>query len=198
MNKKQPYFFCLLFSFLFVLNIAGQDPCPPEGSATIQNKKDLNIAKNRSITVDSSQIADFVPLASMISYTKKEDSVWFQNGTYIVTEGYLINAIEEGPESCNCNQAKKSLKNGDVHMFLGRSKNSKTKNCIVIEITPEFKEQHPDYEQLLTLKKKIRVTGYLLYDFIHRKDALMTCKSCTDIWRNNSWEIHPITEIEVL
>jgi len=188
----------LLFSFLFVIKITGQEPCPEWGSATSQKHKDLNIAKNRSISIDSSQIADFVPLASMISYTKKDDSDWFHNGEYVVTEGYLINAIEEGAESCNCNHAKKSLKNGDVHMYLGRSKSSKIKNCIIIEITPAFKNDNPDYEKYLILKKKIRVTGYLLYDFIHRKDALMTCNNCTDIWRKNSWEIHPITEIEIL
>ena len=195
----QPYFYCwLLFSFFLVNKITAQDPCPESGSATTEKGMQLNIAKNRSITVDSSHIPVFIALQDMISGTKEDDEGWFTVGDYIVTEGFLINAIEEGGESCNCDQADAALKNGDVHMYLGRTKTSKTKNCIIIEITPAFKNENPDYEKYMTAKQKIRVTGYLLYDYIHRKDALMTCKKCTNIWRNNCWEIHPITKIEIL
>jgi hypothetical protein len=188
--------FAFLFTVGFCISILGQGPCPKSGSATSQKAKQLNIAKNKGVT--SSKVPVFLSLDSMITTTKQDDKDWFTIGDYVVTEGFLINAIEEGAESCNCEDADATLKNGDVHMYLGLTKNAKPKNCIIIEITPAFKKKHPDYEKFLVLKKKIRVTGFLLYDYIHRKDALMTCTNCGKIWRNNSWEIHPITKIEVL
>src|SRR5262249_24069642 len=148
--------------------------------------------------VDSSQLPDFLPLDSLISNKKQEDSSWFTQGRYITTEGFLINAIEEGPESCNCGRANAGLKTGDVHMYLGLTKNANRKKCIIVEITPHFKKVHPDYATILTPKTKIRVAGFLLYDYMHRTSALMTCKSCKNVWRDNSWEIHPITDIKVL
>jgi len=196
MRKISASFFLLFFiSFLIVASAAGQT-CPKSGSAKTQKEKQLNIAKNKSVV--TSITPGFMPLDSMITTTKQDDKDWFYSGDYIVTEGFLINAIEEGAESCNCKEAKANLKNGDVHMYLGLTKNAKPKNCIIIELTPAFKKMHPDYEGLLVLNKKIRVTGFLLYDYIHRKDALMTCKKCTNTWRNNCWEIHPITKIEIL
>lgn len=195
---KKYFLFFSLISFSFSISTIGQPPCPKWGSATKPKEKKLNIAKNKSITVSSSKIPDFVPLDSLISSSKQEDSTWFTVGRYIYTEGYLINAIQEGGESCNCGQADATLKTGDVHMYLGLTKTAKPKNCIIIEITPAFKKKYSNYENYLTPKKKIRVTGFLLYDFIHRTNAFMTCKKCTKIWRNNSWEIHPITKIQVL
>ena len=195
--KKLPAFFLLpVLSFLFVFVSA--QPCPKSGSAKTAKQKQLNIAKNKSVSVSSSKTPVFIPLDSMITTAKQDDVNWFIVGDYIVTEGFLINAIEEGPESCNCSGADANLKNGDVHMYLGLTKNAKPKNCMIIEITPAFKKKHPDYEKWLTPGKKIRVTGYLLYDFIHRKDALMTCTNCGKTWRNNCWEIHPITNIKLL
>ena len=187
-----------LFAILFTVFATAQSPCPKSGSATGQKGMQLNIGKNKSVNVSSSKTPISISLDSMLSTTKQDDKDWFNVGDYIITEGYLVNAIEEGGESCNCGNANATLKTGDVHMYLGLTKNAKTENCIIIEITPAFKKKHPDYGKYLTLKKKIRVTGYLLYDYIHRKDALMTCKKCSSIWRNNSWEIHPITKIETL
>ena len=198
--KKGRLHFSVLFLLpvFFVLSALGQNPCPKSGSATTQKQKQLNVAKNKSVTVSSSMTPRFMLLDSMISGTKQEDKDWFTVGDYIVTEGFLINAIEEGPESCNCGNADAKLKTGDVHMYLGLTKTAKPKDCVIIEITPAFKKKFSSYENFLTPKKKIRVTGFLLYDFIHRRDAKMTCTNCGKAWRNNCWEIHPITKIEVL
>jgi hypothetical protein len=195
---KKVRIFLGLFVLLLIAHATFSQDCPKSGSAKRDKEKKLNIAKNKSVTVSSSKIPVFIPLDSLVTTVKQEDEDWFENGTYVYTEGYLINAIEEGGESCNCEEGNASQKTGDVHMYLGLTKAAKTKNCLVVEITPAFKKKYPDYEKYLTLKKKIRVTGYLLYDFIHRKDALMTCKKCTKIWRNNCWEIHPITKLKVL
>jgi len=116
----------------------------------------------------------------------------------VVIEGFLISFEEEGPESCNCNKATKAKKNGDVHMYLALVKNAPKKNCIVIEITPNFKKKHPDYQNLFQKNARVRVTGYLLYDYLHEANAFTTCTSCNNVWRKTCWEVHPITKLEII
>jgi len=94
--------------------------------------------------------------------------------------------------------ARKSKKDGDVHMYLGLKQNALKKNCIVVEITPAFKKKHPDYAALLTKNAMVKITGFLLYDFIHEKDAVTTCASCDGAWRKTCWEIHPVTAVNLL
>lgn len=178
--------------------ISAQNPCPNYGNATKPREKKLNIAKNRSVTVSQSKKAEYIPLNHLITTKRKEDSALYTTGMYAYTEGFLISFEEEGPESCNCNTASIKAKNGDVHMYLGLIPNAPKKNCIVVEITPKYKKKHPEYATQLIKGKKVRIFGYMLYDFLHRGQSFNTCKSCNGIWRKTSWEIHPITAIEEL
>ena len=182
---------------LFTLFSIAQ-PCPKSGDATTPEKKKLNIAKNKGVTVSSTKVPEFLPLKNLMPTHQRIDRNLYADGAYVYTEGFLTSFEEEGPESCNCGKAKKSLKDGDVHMYLGLKKNAVKKNCIVVEITPAFKKKHPDYALLLQKNAKVKITGYLLYDFLHEKDAFTTCTSCDGIWRKTCWEIHPITDIEIL
>lgn len=178
--------------------LLAQGPCPNYGSATKPKEKKLNIAKNRSVTVSSSKKADYIPLNELITTRRKEDSALYTNGMYVYTEGFLISFEEEGPESCNCNMANKKAKNGDVHMYLGLVNNAPKKNCIVVELTPAYKKKHPDYATQLIKGQKVRIFGYMLYDYLHRGQSFNTCKSCNGVWRKTCWEIHPVTAIEQL
>jgi len=187
-----------VFTFFLIQAFAFAQPCPKYGSATTPEKKKLNILKNAGVNVSATKIPEKLPLKNLLPARKRIDRHLYADGAYVVTEGFLISFEEEGPESCNCNKAKKSLKNGDVHIYLGLKKNALKKNCIVIEITPPFKKKHPDYESMLEENIKVRVKGYLLYDFLHEKDAINTCNSCDRAWRKTCWEIHPVTDIEKL
>lgn len=191
--------FCLSVCLITLLHSFGQN-CPAEGDATQENKKELNRKKNKSVTVSSGKEPEDLELRKLLpSKPRKNDKTLWKEGAYVVMEGYLVDFAEQGPESCNCALANDKEKTGDVHMFLGLAKNSAKKNCIVIEITPKFKDRFPDYEaKYLKKKAKIRVYGYLMYDFPHEKDSFTTCKTCKKIWRKTPWEIHPITEIEII
>ena len=96
---------------------AGQ--CPDYGTATDQAHKDLNKGKNKSITIPDTWTIQSLPLAHLINSVKKNDENRYLNGAYVYTEGYLISAEEQGPETCNCNKASKAKKSGDVHIYLG-------------------------------------------------------------------------------
>jgi hypothetical protein len=173
-------------------------PCPKYGTATNEKEKKLNIAKNQSVNVSSSEDPESFALNKLITTKKRKDENLFRNGAYVVTEGFLMSFEEEGAETCNCGKASKAKKNGDVHMYLALVKNAPKKNCIVIEITPAFKKIHPDYENLFKKNAKVRVTGYLLYDYKHEGNAVTTCTSWSDVWRKTCWEVHPITSLEIL
>ncbi len=194
--KKICYATSLLFSFFITFYVYSQS-CPKHGSATTEDKKHLNVWKNHSSRIPSTQ-AQPLPLNMLITRSNKPDVHKFQEGAYVVTEGYIIDFGEQGPESCNCNRASKSLKNGDVHIALALSPRSTKKNCIVIEITPSFKKLHPDYDKYLVIGSKVRVYGYLIYDLLHESNATNTCNACGNVWRKTCWEVYPITKIEVL
>ena len=188
--------YTLLIIILFIQGFAIAQPCPRYGNSTTPEKRKLNTLKNTGVTVSASRVPESLPLKNLITSKKRKDRNLYADGAYVVTEGYLISFQEEGPEACNCDKAKAKLKNGDVHMYIGLKKNAVKKDCIVVEITPAFKKKHPDYETLLDKNIMVRITGYLLYDFIHEKDAINTCTSCTGTWRRTCWEIHPVTDIE--
>lgn len=168
--------------------------CPDYGSATDPADRALNKGKNKSVTVPSSTL-QHLPLNMLITTSKKNDENRYQNGAYVYTEGYLVSYEEQGPESCNCNKASKAQKNGDVHIYLGLIPNAPKKNCIVVEITPKYKKVHPNYGDVLLPKTRVRVEGYLLFDFEHKGNAVNTCQSCGNVWRKTCWEIHPVTNI---
>ena len=188
----------LIVVMFFSKSILFSQPCPKSGNSKTLEKKNLNILKNASVTVNSSLQPEILPLRNLITSKKRKDRNLYADGAYVITEGYLISFEEEGPEACNCGKAKKSLKNGDVHMYLGLKKNAKKIDCIVVEITPSFKKKHPDYETMMGKNIKVRITGYLLYDFIHEPQAINNCTSCAGAWRRTCWEIHPVTAIEQL
>lgn len=180
-----------------VIGYNSYSQCPPEGTATDPEHKDLNKRKNKSASIPS-WTPQKVPLNMLITKSKKNDEKKFFNGAYVFTEGYLISSEEEGPESCNCNKATKAKKNGDVHIYLGLVPNAPKKNCIVIEITPKYKKLHSDYSDNLVKNAHVRVEGYLLFDSEHKGNAANTCESCGNVWRKTCWEIHPVTKLDLI
>ena len=171
------------------------DNCPPEGSATDDKHKTLNIHKNAS-TEAPSGTPDNWDIESVIGAPKHEDSTDFTVGSYVALKGFLVSFQEEGGESCNCGLAVAAEKTGDVHMYIGLTAGAPKTECVIVEITPDFKRLHPDYEQMLNAKTQVTVSGYLLYDIEHTAQSMNTCKSCTKTWRKTCWEIHPIVSIK--
>jgi len=187
----------LLLLPLFYFSSSLMAQCPKEGDATTPEKKKLNVFKNKGVSTPAGQ-PQFLPLKNLLPSVKRNDRGLYGDGAYVYTEGILVSFEEEGPESCNCQAAKKSRKDGDVHMYLGLKKDALKKNCIVVEITPAYKKKHPNYAQSLQKNSKVRISGYLLYDFIHESDAMTTCTKCDGAWRKTCWEIHPVINIKLL
>ena len=112
-----------------------------------------------------------------------------------LTDGYLVRQDEQGKERCNCNLATVREKDGDIHMYIGLVPDAAIKNCMVVEITPEWKKQNPEYDIKSMVGKKIKLKGFLLFDYMHKGNATNTCESCSNTWRKTCWELHPVTDI---
>ena len=190
-----------LFSFFQLLCLGlsigayAQNPCPPEGSATDPVRRQLNINKNQSAAVPKKKAVAW-DIKQVINADMHDDKNDFEVNAYVTLNGYLVSFKEEGPESCNCKEADAGDKTGDVHIYIGLHPDAPKNECVVVEITPDFKRLHPDYEKYLHNNVPITITGYLLYDLEHRPQATNTCNKCTTTWRKTCWEIHPITAIK--
>lgn len=176
---------------------SGQTPCPNYGDA-VNNTEKATFNKKKNKSIKTSGVPEFLPLKNLLPTKQRIDKNLYWEGAYVYTEGILTSAEEQGPESCDCKKADESRKDGDVHMFLSLVDNAPKKNSFVVEITPAFKKKYPDYKNLLTKHKKIRVYGFLFYDYDHENASFTTCTHCGNIWRKTCWEIHPITKIELI
>lgn len=179
----------LLLGFWSIV-LFSQSVCPPEGDATHEKEKQLNRLKNRS--VEFMDGANVLPLEDLLA--PGNDTARFTSEQYVTVSGYVVYYAPGDAESCNCHSDDK--KNHDVHIYIGKKKNSKKKDCIIVDITPPYKSSHSiDLKKLKG--KKVSVTGYLMFDFEHKGNAANTCMKCTRIWRRTAWEIHPVVKIEL-
>jgi hypothetical protein len=197
-------FLLFLVSTSFSQNcIPANEPCTnigcdkdSHGNEDLKEKA-LNKGKNRNAKAPAHTNAQHLTIGAFLNSAQQPDSSKYLAGTYVeVTGGYLVRKPDEmGPERCNCQRAKKSAKDGDVHMYIGLVPNAPIKNCMVVEVTPSWKSKRASYSFKDLIGKKVKVKGYLLYDYIHEPSALNTCHTCTGAWRKTCWEIHPVVAI---
>jgi hypothetical protein len=98
-------------------------------------------------------------------------------------------------ESCNCGSIADSLQ--DIHIYIGTTPGAKKEDCIIVEVTPQFKKLNPNFNAKEFVGKKVNIYGYLFYDKEHRGNAKNTCMICTNVWRRTVWEVHPVVKIEL-
>lgn len=198
----------IVFFITCLLAIPAFAQCPSEGRSKSPNnplndkEKALNRAKNRSAAIPPGS-ATYWDISEVIHEPKHDDRDEFNQGDYVYVEGYLITYTPEGGESCNCYLADHNkTKYGDIHIYIGLTKNAKKQDCIVVEITPKYKNLYHDYLSFLQQAKgtQVRVFGYLLYDYIHERNSANFCTTCTTptVWRKTCWEVHPIVAMEQL
>lgn len=188
------------------MSVSAYAQCPPEGTDKDGNplgakEQQLNRNKNKSARI-TNNYADYWDIQSVLKAPRHNDRDEFEVGEYVYLEGYLISSTPEKGETCNCYEADHDKARGDVHIYISTSKNATDDKSVIVEITPDYKLRNPDFEEQLAglNNKKVRVWGYLLYDYIHEKNSVNMCTSCSAraVWRKTCWEIHPIVSIEQL
>ena len=174
---------------------------PPEG---IGGDPDLNKEKNRWVAPASytdMSVAEIIAINhdELSAVGKAMRSRWTsaavdeattdENKAVRVT-GYIAHAKESGSEACN----GKSDVYHDFHIWITPSPNDDKNQGIIVEATPFWKEQFPDwqlhtFEKLANEHAKVRVSGWLLWDEEHGDEVGKS--------RGSLWEIHPFTKFEV-
>lgn len=125
----------------------------------------------------------------------------------VLLEGYFAMAKDGGKEGTNCGSGTRT----DIHMEIvatdAEDPKTNRNQHVITEVTPWFhdaisawtKENIGKYAayldgykgNMLRQPTKVRIYGWLFYDEAHVGDGSV------GKWRGTSWEIHPITRIEV-
>jgi hypothetical protein len=105
---------------------------------------------------------------------------------------------QEKGESCNGNST--DPKDWDYHVYIAKdSGERRIANTVVVEVTPYTRSVHPEFT-LYRLRKlrnhKVRVTGWILYDFEHLDVSAGSNPEGKKEYRQTVYELHPVTNIE--
>lgn len=177
--------------------------CPVEGDAKNARVKDLNLLKRRMTTPSPTDMDNKVTLAAMVA--PGDDTSRFDVKKGATIEGYVADVKVGGVESVNCHTHDPKYRDTHIELTLIPLHDAESKH-VIVEVTPQWREammvKGVDWSTP-TLRKQllgrwIKVTGWLLYDEEHATAAENTNPGGSKNWRATVWEIHPITDIQVL
>lgn len=116
-------------------------------------------------------------------------------GVPVQIEGYLADAVEEGPEATNCGQDTHPWH--DWHIWVvhteGEAVNHDKRAALVVEVTPRVRALPmpwvlADLKAIHRAHEPVRISGWLMFDPDHPNNIGTS--------RGTIWEIHPVTKIE--
>jgi hypothetical protein len=200
--------FIVLLLLLVFTGLQAQEvfnDCPREGQTNLEKNKILNFKKNRYEIPKSNDIDESVTMEAFMERGNDEER--FDENKAATIYGYIFDVTNTGKETCNCNATEKE--NQDVHIVIVKKKSYKSKKYhVVVEITPRlramiFEKLGVENNKELRNKikgMKVKVTGWLLFDSEHTENSININPrgKKTTIWRATCWEIHPITNIELV
>jgi hypothetical protein len=197
-----------------VLLLAGQVPdqddyvqstgkkCGMDGTASSTPGKTLNQNKNRWNAPPAEAFDDEVTLAALL--LPGDDVDRFNDKKAAKISGYVVGVKVGGKETCNCEAA--APVDRDTHIELALSKDATEIQRVIVEVTPRLRAQMNAKGvnwSTAALQRKLKgkwitVSGWLLFDTMHIKEAENTNPGGDKNWRATCWEIHPITAMDVM
>lgn len=181
--------------------LAQPQTCPPEGTATTQSERDLNVLKNRDDAPPVDQIDPNATLNAVLAPGPDLDRWSTNKGATF--EGIVLKVKSGAAETPNC--GAKDAVHQDTHIELAITPVAPSTQRVIVEVTPRWRQKMAVIEDWSTralhdrlLGHRVRVTGWLLADFMHKGQAENTHPGGKKNWRATVWEIHPITGITVL
>jgi hypothetical protein len=180
-----------------------RDGCPPEGDAKPDSVKALNILKNRVIPPQDDEYDASVSLSAFLQPGDDEDRWDEAKGG--VLAGFVHDAKVGGIETTNCKATDAADRDTHIELVLSQTKDGPTKR-VIVEVTPRWRDkmqsQGVDWSTSALKKsikgKWVRVKGWLLFDLEHENQSENVNPGNEKNWRATAWEIHPVTEIDVL
>ena len=166
--------------------------CPPEGKSNSGMVKYVNSLINRDIV--AGKVDSNINLDTLLR-GGPDDTNRFNPSKYITVSGWVVEAQDMGPQSCNC--FSKDSSKSTIQIYLATSLQAWKDSIIVVEITPKFRAKHPLTAEGL-FEERIKVTGYLMFNHEAKKFSLNSCKKCHTTDRKTAWEIAPVTDLVIL
>jgi hypothetical protein len=211
---------CLFLLLVFVISTSYAPPpdkdytsilingvaCGPHGDAkTTGREYQSNVFKNRFDFPKANEIDGSIDLGKIEK--AKEGENGFSPQKAVNVEGYVYDVKVGGTETCNCHAGDPLLKDTHIELIVDPDKDGQEKR-VIVEVTPRIRqmmeEQGIDWstENLKkTMKHQyVRIQGWLFYDVSHDKENFADDPDDNvgrKNWRATSWEVHPVTAIEV-
>jgi len=181
--------------------IARTGPCPPEGTATTEARRERNRQKNREAAPRPDQINPAITMVALMRAGR--DSARFSVADGAVIEGYVTDVQVGGVETCNCGARAPDDRDAHIEIVLRRGDRRRP---VIVETTPRWRAKMaalgedwstPTLHRTL-IGHRVRITGWMFWDLDHEDEADNTARPGNRTWRRTAWEIHPVTAIEVL
>jgi hypothetical protein len=178
---------------------------PPEGRATTPATRELNRLKNRAALPSQRDIDPEITLEKMLAPGDDRDR--FDPSRAATVRGFVVRVLGGGKVSANPDSNDPTFR--DTHFELALAKNAHENQRLIAFVTPRLRQLmrqkgHDWSTQALRdpqtgiVGKKVEITGWLLFDFLHANSAENTNPGGRQNWRATCWEIHPVTEIKTL
>lgn len=179
------------------------DGCGMEGSAQSARLKKLNQLKNRYTDPQANQINNSITLSAILALGNDKTRWSSTSGAEITA--YVFDVKPGGGETVNCGKTDAVHTDTHIELVLSPADSAATRR-VVVEVTPRIRAimaaSGTDWSTK-TLRKQLRskwvkVRGWMLFDAQHANAAGNTNPGGANNWRATAWEIHPITDIQVV
>lgn len=156
--------------------------------------------KNRSAPPRSEDFDSSITLAALLQ--AGDDSLRWSAAQAASIEGYVVKVEEAGAELANCFSATRR----DTHIEVAPRPDAPPRERIIVEVTPYWRDwvqvRGQDWSTNALrrdlLNRRCRFAGWLYFDGGHMDEAENTAPGQAHNWRATAWEIHPVTNIQVI
>jgi len=177
--------------------------CGMEGDASSLAVRELNLLKNRYTSPEPQQIDPRATLAAMLE--PGDDRVRWNDHHAAEITGYVWEVKVGGVETVNCHAADPPERDTHIELVLDPM-NGQEDRRVIVEVTPRSRTlagQRGEDWSTPALRdhfhgRWVRVRGWLLFDTEHRDQSANTAPGRSRDWRATAWEIHPVTNLEVV
>jgi len=179
------------------------DGCGMEGSATSTRLKNLNRLKNRYTAPQTNAVNHSITLSAVLA--PGDDRTRWSSSSGAEITGYVFDVKPGGGETCNCGKTDPAHTDAHIELVLSPTDSTATRQ-VVVEVTPRMRATMnatgTDWSTT-TLRTQVRhkwvkVRGWMTFDAQHANAAENTNPGGTNNWRATAWEIHPVTDIQVV
>ena len=176
--------------------------CLVKGDAVRSGVRTLNQLKNRVAAPSARDIDSAVTLQALLA-PGDDRGRWSERRAATVV-GYVRDVKLGGVETVNC--FARTPDHRDTHIELVTDPANGGHLPLIVEITPWWRRHaasggtnwSTDSLRAALLGRWVRVTGWLLFDTEHGRQAENTASGRVGNWRATAWELHPVTELKVV